>query len=279
MKSVVVSGSSTGIGAGTAKVLTERGIQVFGSVRQRADGERLRRELGDRFVPLYFDITDRPAIDAAAALVARELNGQTLHGLVNNAGIAVLGPLLYLAPDEFRRQLEVNLVGQLHVTQAFAPLLGAGGTLSGPPGRIVMMSSVGGRNGSPFMGPYNTSKFGLEGFSESLRRELMLFGVDVILIAPGMVATPIWDKAEALDPEQFAHTPYSTAIRIAKQVIEEGRRGLPPERIGAVVHTALTTTRPRTRYVVTPTRLRQLLVDTLPKRMVDRIVAKRLGWR
>jgi len=276
---VVISGTSSGIGAGVATVLTNRGLQVFGSVRQRADGERLRRELGPRFVPLFFDVTDRPAVDAAAALVARELHGQTLHGLVNNAGIAVLGPLLHLAPDEFRRQLEVNLVGQLHVTQAFAPLLGAGGTLSGPPGRIVMMSSVGGRNGSPFMGPYNTSKFGLEGFSESLRRELMLFGVDVVIIAPGMVATSIWDKVDALDPEQFAHTRYVPAMQIAKRVIAEGRRGLLPERIGEVVYTALTTARPKTRYVVTPTRLRQLLADALPKRMVDRIVAKRLGWR
>jgi NAD(P)-dependent dehydrogenase (short-subunit alcohol dehydrogenase family) len=279
MQSVVVTGTSTGIGAGTAKVLTERGLRVFGSVRQPADGERVRRELGERFVPLLFDVTDRPAIDAAAAFVARELDGQTLHGLVNNAGIAVLGPLIHLLPDEFRRQLEVNLVGQLHVTQAFAPLLGAGGASSGPPGRIVMMSSVGGRNASPFMGPYNTSKFGLEGFSESLRRELMLFGVDVIVIAPGPVATPIWDKADALDPEVLAHTRYVPAMRIARQVIAAGRCGLPAERIGEVVYAALTSSRPRTRYVVTPNRQQQFLVDALPKRMVDRIVAKRLGWR
>ena len=129
------------------------------------------------------------------------------------------------------------------------------------------------------MGPYNTSKFGLEGFSESLRRELMLFGVDVLIIAPGPVATPIWDKADALDPEVFAHTRYVPAMRIAKQVIDQGRRGLPPERIGEVVYTALTTARPRVRYVVTPTRVQQLVADALPKRIVDRIVARRLGWR
>lgn len=279
MRSVVISGSSTGIGAATAKVLIDRGMRVFGSVRRQADGERLRRDLGERFEPLHFDVTDRPAVDAAAALVRAKLAGQTLFGLVNNAGIAVLGPLLHLDPDDFRRQLEVNLVGQLHVTQAFAPMLGADTTLSGPPGRIVMMSSVAGRNASPFMGPYNTSKFGLEGFSECLRRELMLFGIDVVVIAPGPIATPIWDKAETFDPERLAHSPYASAIQIARSAIADGRRGLPPERIGEVVHTALTTPHPKTRYVVTPTRFVQFLTDTLPKRVVDRIVAKRLGWR
>ncbi len=279
MRSVVVTGASTGIGAATAKVLTSNGFRVFGSVRQSADGDRLRRELGERFVALSFDVTDRPAVDAAAELVGQALAGETLHGLVNNAGIAVLGPLLHLPPDEFRRQLEVNLVGQLHVTQAFAPLLGAGAQRIGTPGRIVMMSSVAGRNASPFMGPYCTSKFGLEGFSESLRRELMLFGIDVVIVAPGPIATPIWDKADALDPESLAHTPYVSALRIARQSIAEGRLGLPPERIGEVVHIALTTARPKTRYVVTPTKMVEWLTTVLPKRVLDRIVAKRLGWR
>ena len=278
MRSVVVTGASTGIGAATARVLTRRGCRVYGSVRQTADGERLRRELGEQFVPLHFDVTDRSAIEGSAAIVEQQLAGQALFGLVNNAGIAVVGPLIYLPVEAFRRQLEVNLVGQLHVTQAFAPLLGAGRQLSGPPGRIVMMSSVAGRNASPFMGPYNTSKFGLEGFSESLRRELMVFGIDVVIVAPGPIATPIWDKVDSIDPESFSHTPYAAALRIAKQSIAEGRRGLPPERVGEIVHTALTTARPKTRYVVTPTRFLQFLTDVLPRRTVDRITAKRLGW-
>jgi NAD(P)-dependent dehydrogenase (short-subunit alcohol dehydrogenase family) len=279
MRSVVITGVSTGIGAGTARVLASRGFRVFGSVRQPADAERLQRDLGGSFVPLYFDVTDRPAIDAAAAQVERALAGDTLVGLVNNAGVAVLGPLLHLPVAEFRRQLDVNLVGPLHVTQAFAPLLGARRPASGPRGRIVMMSSVGGRHASPFMGPYNTSKFGLEGLSEALRRELMVFGIDVIILAPGAVATPIWDKADALDPEVFADTVYAPAIRIAKGAIAEGRRGLPPEHVGEVVHWALTHPRPKTRYVVTPTRLRQFLVNVLPARTLDRLVARRLGWR
>lgn len=278
MQSVVVTGASTGIGAATARVLIGSGLRVFGSVRRGADGERLARELGERFVPLLFDVTDSAAVGAAAGRVSRELAGETLLGLVNNAGVAVLGPLLYLDPHELRRQLDVNVVGQLIVTQAFGPLLGADRTRRGAPGRIVMMSSVGGRNASPFMGPYNTSKFALEGLSESLRRELMIFGIDVIVIAPGAIATPIWDKADALDPAAFAHTPYVAAMTAAKQVIAHGRRGLPPERIGRTVLTALTARRPRVRYLVTPTPVQQAIGSLLPKRVVDRIVAKRLGW-
>jgi NAD(P)-dependent dehydrogenase (short-subunit alcohol dehydrogenase family) len=279
MRSVVVTGVSTGIGAATARVLTTHGMRVFGSVRQTADADRLARELGPLFVPLLFDVSDRAAVSAAADQVGRALDGLSLFGLVNNAGIAVPGPLLYLPVEDFRRQLEVNLVGPLIVTQAFAPLLGADRSRAGAPGRIVMMSSVGGRNGSPFLGAYNTSKFGLEGFSESLRRELMIFGIDVVIIAPGAVATPIWDKADALDPQTFAHTPYVPALTVAKQMIADGRLGFPPEKIGRAVLTALTTARPRTRYTVTPTPLRHFLMHALPKRAADRLIAKRLGLK
>src|SRR4051794_19203021 len=210
MRSVVVTGASTGIGYGAAKVLTERGFRVFGSVRSEADAGRLQAALGRDFSPLLFDVTDEAAVQASAARVRQALEGEPLFGLVNNAGIAVHGPLLYVPIEEFRQQLEVNLTGQLIVTQAFAPLLVAGGVAAGPmpaavrAGRIVMMSSIGGRNASPFIGPYNASKFALEGLSESLRRELMLFGIDVIIIAPGAVATPIWEKADRRDVERFA---------------------------------------------------------------------------
>src|ERR1700679_3236501 len=151
MKSVVVTGSSTGIGWGAAKVLIEHGFRVFGSVRKEADGARLKKEFGDSFVPLLFDVTATAAVNAAAEQVAAALGGETLAGLVNNAGIAIAGPLLYLKIDELRHQLEVNVIGQLIVTQAFAPLLGADTTRKGEPGRIVMISSVGGKNANPFM--------------------------------------------------------------------------------------------------------------------------------
>lgn len=278
MRTVVVTGASTGIGAATAKVLVRAGYRVFGSVRQPHDAARLARELGPAFAPLLFDVTDPAAIRAAADVVERALDGDTLLGLVNNAGVAVLGPLLYLDPDELRRQLEVNLIGQLLVTQVFAPMLGADRSRTGAPGRIVMMSSVAGRNASPFMGPYNASKFGLEGLSECLRRELMLFGIDVVVIAPGPIATPLWDKVDALDVTPLAETPYFSAVTRAKEAIALGRQGLPAERIGQTVLTALTAARPKTRYTVTPTPWQQRLTRILPKRVMDRLIAKRLGW-
>jgi NAD(P)-dependent dehydrogenase (short-subunit alcohol dehydrogenase family) len=279
MKSIVVTGASTGIGWGCVKVLVREGFHVFGSVRKASDGERLSREFGERFTPLVFDVTDEDAVAAGAGQVAAALANSTLFGLVNNAGIAVSGPLLYLAIDDFRHQFAVNLTGQLIVTQAFAPLLGADRARQGSPGRIVMMSSIAGRNGLPFLGAYASSKFALEGMSESLRRELMLFGVDVIVVAPGAIATPIWDKAEALDIASLASTPYGNALGVFKDyAVANGRRGLPPEAVGEAVKKALTVSRPRTRYTVTPDPLRTFLVNTLPKRVVDRIIARQLGF-
>jgi NAD(P)-dependent dehydrogenase (short-subunit alcohol dehydrogenase family) len=278
MLTVVITGVSTGIGRGTADVLLEHGFRVFGSVRKAADAERLTRELGPNFSALVFDVTDEAGVARAAAKVAAALNGATLSGLVNNAGIAVPGPLLELAIGDFRRQLEVNLTGQLIVTQVFAPLLGTDGSRSGDPGRIVMMSSVGGRSGSPFVGAYNTSKFGLEGLSESLRRELMIFGIDVIVVAPGAVATPIWDKADAVDFSRLDLTPYAASLKTVKDLmIAQGKAGFPAERIGRAVLTALTARRPRTRYTVTPEPFMYAMGQILPKRFLDRAIAKRLG--
>jgi len=261
-------------------VLIAKGFRVFGSVRKAADGERLRKEFGPNFVPLLFDVTDATAVAKGAEQVAAALNGEMLAGLVNNAGIAVAGPLLYLKLDEFRQQLEVNLTGQLIVTQAFAPLLGADRSRKGAPGRIVMISSVGGKNANPFMGPYCASKFGLEGMSESLRRELMIFGIDVIVVAPGAVATPIWDKADQIDPAQYANTPYQASLEtIKKYMLSVGKKGLKPEVLGEAVWQALTVAKPKTRYTVTPDALQEFLSKVLPKRTLDNIVAGRLGLK
>jgi NAD(P)-dependent dehydrogenase (short-subunit alcohol dehydrogenase family) len=278
MKTVVVTGASTGIGWGCVKVLTDNGYHVFGSVRNEAAATRLNAEFGNRCTPLLFDITDAAAVRRGADQVAAALGNGTLAGLVNNAGIAVAGPLLYLDIDELRHQLEVNVTGQLMVTQAFTPLLGAERSRVGQPGRIVMITSVGGRNANPFIEPYNASKFALEGLSESLRRELMIFGIDVVVVAPGAVATPIWDKAEQLDISRYANTPYASALdRVKGYMLELGRKGFPPEKIGEAVHRALTAKRPKVRYTVNPDPLQNLMVNTLPKRLVDRIIASRLG--
>lgn len=212
MRSVVITGTSTGIGWGTAKVLIANGFRVFGSVRKTSDAERLAAEFGARFVPLIFDVTDEAAVKAAAADVRTALAGEKLAGLVNNAGVAVAGPLLELPIEEFRRQIEINLVGVVITTKAFAPLVGTDPQLQGNPGRIINISSVGGRNAVPFLAPYAASKFALEGLSESLRRELLPFGIDVIIIGPSAVATPIWSKAEQIDVTPYLNTPYATPL-------------------------------------------------------------------
>lgn len=280
MQSVVVTGVSTGIGWGVTKVLIQKGFRVFGSVRKTQDAERLSREFGDQFVPLLFDVTDEGAVQAAAQQVREYLNGETLFGLVNNAGIAVPAPLIHQATDDFRHQLEINLVSVLIVTKAFVSLLGADRLLRGKPGRIVNISSVGGKNGGPFLGAYAASKHGLEGFSESLRRELMLYGIDVIIVGPGSVATPIWDKAEQADVSMYANTDYvEAARRVQNYMIADGRRGYPPEKVGEVVWQALTTAKPRVRYSVIPgSSFRRVIQMLLPRRMVDRIIARNLGF-
>jgi NAD(P)-dependent dehydrogenase (short-subunit alcohol dehydrogenase family) len=277
-KSVVITGASTGIGWASAKVLIAKGFHVFGSVRKQADADRLQAEFGEAFTPLIFDVTDEAAVAAGAKQVETALAGQTLAGLVNNAGVAFAGPLLHLPVEEFRQQLEVNLTGVVIATQAFAPLLGAESPVRKDPGRIVNISSVGGKNANPFMGPYCTTKFGLEGLSESLRRELMPFGVDVVIVAPGAVATPIWDKADSVDVTRYANTVYAPALaRMKAFMLSLGQSGLPPETIGEAVHTALTAPNPKTRYVVSPDPFQVFMTGVLPKRTLDRIVGKRLG--
>lgn len=281
MPSVVVTGASTGIGWGCVKVLTGKGFHVFGSVRKQADADRLSKEFGASFTPLMFDVTDPDAVNTGAKVVAAKLGTETLAGLVNNAGIASPGPLLHIALDDFKKQIEVNVTGQLIVTQAFAPLLGASpDRKAAKPGRIVMMSSVGGKTAMPFVGPYSASKFALEGLSEALRRELMLYGVDVIVIAPGAIATPIWDKADALDVSRYANTPYAKSLDgVKKYMLELGRKGFPPEKIGETVLTALTSPNPKVRYIVTPTPLQNWMTTHLPKRSVDNTIAGRLGLK
>jgi NAD(P)-dependent dehydrogenase (short-subunit alcohol dehydrogenase family) len=279
MRSVVITGASTGIGWASAKLLLDRGFRVFGSVRKQADADRLTSEFGANFTPLIFDVTDEAAVLAAAREVRAALNGEKLAGLVNNAGISVAGPALSVSVDDFRRQMDVNVIGPIIATQAFAPLLGADPSLKGTPGRIVMISSVAGKNGNPFASAYCASKHAVEGFAESLRRELMLFGIDVIIVAPGPVKTPIWSKGrEATDVSRYQNSPYLPAVEKAAAFIQQlESSGLPPEQIAALVFDALTLPDPKVRYHIAPDTMRHLLAAVLPKRTMDRIIAKRLG--
>lgn len=279
-RAIVVTGASTGIGRAAVVKAVAEGAHVFASVRKQADADSLKTEFGEAVTPLLFDVADEAAVRAGAAQVASALGNRKLYGLVNNAGIAVPGPLLHLETDDMRRQFEINLFGVHNVTRAFADVLGADESRTGKPGRIVMISSVGGQNGSPFVGPYSASKFALEGYSQSLRRELMLYGIDVIVIGPGAIATPIWDKAEQEDLKRFNNTKYAPMLeRVADYMLNQGKQGLPASDVGNLIWHCLSDPKPKTRYRI----LRNEFADvTMPRllgpRTVDRIIADRLGF-
>jgi NAD(P)-dependent dehydrogenase (short-subunit alcohol dehydrogenase family) len=281
-KDVVVTGVSTGIGWGSTKVLVSKGFRVFGSVRKPADADRLQREFGNAFVPLMMDITDGDAVHQAAQKVDSMIGDRNLVGLVNNAGAVVSGPLLYLRPSEYRRQLEVNMISPLVVIQAFAPLLGTDKKRQGPIGRILNISSTVAKVAIPLIGAYSSSKAGLEGMSDALRRELMLFGIDVVIIEPGTVNTAMYDKGEKEDLSEFKRTEYWEAVQnFQKFIVAEARNnGLSPERLGEAVHVALSTAKPKARYAVVPQRFKNwTLPRLLPVRMLDAAVAKQMGLK
>jgi NAD(P)-dependent dehydrogenase (short-subunit alcohol dehydrogenase family) len=276
MPDIVLTGASTGIGFAACQALIRRGFRVFGSVRKQADADRLKEQLGANYNPLIFDVTDPESVNEAATAVRQATGEQRLFGLVNNAGIAVAGPLAYLPLERFRLQIEVNLLGVHTVMQAFLPLLGTEPNRIGKPGRIVNISSVSGRLAVPFLGAYAASKFGLEGYSDSLRRELMLFGIKVIVIEPGAVVTPIWDKAEGIVVQQFPNTPYDRSLGLfAEQAMNEAKTGFPPEKVGELICRVLTTPRPRARYPIVPHRLVEWSIPRrLPTEFLDYCIAK-----
>jgi NAD(P)-dependent dehydrogenase (short-subunit alcohol dehydrogenase family) len=267
---VLITGASTGIGQATARHLKELGFDAVGAVRKDEDAERLGAA-GLRTVRL--DVTDSDSIAAARA----QLGDGPLFGLVNNAGIAVAAPIEFLPLDQLRHQLEINLVGQVAVTQRFLPPLRAGR------GRIVNVSSIGGRVALPLVGAYNMSKFGLEGMSDSLRRELRPQGVDVIVIEPGGVKTPIWQKGNELADDLQADMP-PEAQRLYGRMIEalreqtvkiQNERGIEAREVAEAIGTALTAKRPRARYLVgRDAKLRAPAAAVLPDRVMDRLVAR-----
>ena len=281
MKHVVVTGASTGIGRSCVEYLAARDFLVWGSVRKQADAGDLIQQFGDRFRPLIFDVTDENAIASSAARVREEIGNQCLAGLINNAGVAESGPLKDIPPDNVRTQLEVNVIGPLLVTQAFLPLLGAAKNAEGTPGRIVNMSSVSGKRAMPFLGPYAMSKFALEAQSDALRRELMLYGIDVVVIEPGPIVTPIWDKAAEIDVSAYAQSDYFPILQAFQSTtVEMGKQGLPPEEVAKTVYQALTLPRPRTRYVVMKNKwISSTLIALLPDRWLDGLIARRVGLK
>lgn len=278
-KTAVITGVSTGIGRASAKSLIDAGWRVFGSVRKEKDAADLRAAFGDRLTPLVFDVTDGQGVAAAATTVEKALGGRTLGGLVNNAGIALGGPIAHLPLDILDRQLDVNLYGPIRVIQAFLPMLGTDKRFEGPPGRIVNMSSIAGKIASPFMSPYAMSKHALEALSDSLRRELLMFGIDVVTIGPGAVRTPIWAKADEIDITPYEKTAYEPFLRRMLDGMKAyGDSGVEPQAVGDLVRIALTAQKPKTRYAILKNKLMMwTLPQMLPRRMVDRALAKRFG--
>jgi NAD(P)-dependent dehydrogenase (short-subunit alcohol dehydrogenase family) len=267
---VVVTGASSGIGAAIARELATRGFRVFGTVRRLEDGRALAAA---RVVPVILDVIDAASIGRARVEVERALAGTPLGGLVNNAGIPAAGPLELYPLEELRRVLEVNLVGAVAVTQAFLPLLKAAR------GRIVNISSVAGRGALPFMGPYAASKFALEAVSDSWRRELLPFGVRVIVIEPGNFRTRIWDKAAALDLSRYRGSAYEPVLeRFSRGAVRRGAQAPPPDRVARIVAQALVARRPPIRVVVSAHSWVDRLVLRIPDRLVDWLIARVL-WR
>ena len=276
-RSALITGSSTGIGRATALRLDRAGFQVFAGVRNRGDAEELEAAGSERLEPVIIDVTDEGTIEATRERI-EQVTGGRLDALVNNAGIVVAGPLETLEIDSLRRQLDVNVTGQVAVTQAFLPQIRAAR------GRIVLIASIGGRMALPYMSPYHASKFGLEAIGDSLRQEMKPFGVDVSIVEPGSIKTPFWGKGtdqiepmlQAMSPEQ-RHLYEPRALAAAEGARKAEERGIAPDRVAKAIEHALTSSRPKTRYLVGPdARVQAALHKLLPDRLLDRLVATQM---
>jgi len=273
---VVVTGASTGIGRACALRLDGLGLKVFAGVRSEPDAHSLAAVASSHLRPVQLDVTDPAQVDAAAETVRSDLDGTRFLGVVNNAGIAVSGPAELIPLDDWRRQFEVNVIGHVSVIQRFIPLLRE------HRGRLVNISSVGGRFSQPFVAPYVASKHAVEAISDALRIELRPWGIHVSLIEPGAVATPLWEKGRREGMAMFGFAPqrlmelYGRAIETMLVIAQrEGERGVPPQRVADAVVDALFNAHPRTRYVVgNDARAMLALRRLLPDRWRDEIVLR-----
>ena len=252
MKNILITGCSSGIGFATAKKFLRQGWRVFGSVRNETVAEQLSGSLGENFHPLVFDVTDFEKAEKAKNYVERHVGELGLNCLVNNAGTAVSGPLLHVDLSEFKHQFDVNVFGLLKVTQLFAPLLKANKAVGKKPGTIVNISSMSGLIARPFLGPYSASKFALESMTDTLRRELMVFGIKVIAIEPGPIQTPIWKKAVERHHE-YRNTVYGPVMEhFNEEIAEIERSALPVENVAKLIYKTVHSRHPKTRYRIVP---------------------------
>lgn len=277
MRSVLVTGASTGIGRATALRLDASGWRVFAGVRAAADADALREACSPRLSPLFLDVTDPAQIAAAAERIENEAEAR-LGGLVNNAGVAIPGPLETIPLEDFRRQLEVNLVAYVAMTQALLPFIRRA------EGRVVLVSSIGGRIAFPFAGAYHAAKFGTEAVGDVFRQELRPWGLKVSIVEPGSIDTPIWERGQRKATEIEAKAPrtdllYGNAIEKFRKVIQDtAERGIPPEKVAKAISHALESKRPRTRYLVgLDAKVQARLQPLIPTPLFDKIVARTLG--
>jgi NAD(P)-dependent dehydrogenase (short-subunit alcohol dehydrogenase family) len=274
---IVVTGVSTGIGYAIAEDLLKRGCTVFGSVRKPEEAAALQAKLGTKFFPLIFDVRDEKAVHEAAAKVAQQVGTEGIDILINNAGVAVFGPLQHLPVSEVAYQLDVNVLGVLRTTQAFLPLLGAKLPKREHPGKIINIGSVSGRVTSVFTAPYSMSKFALESMTDGLRRELMLsYGIDVISIQPGPILTPIWTKAKK-ETNRFQDTDYAPFLSKANDIIEQAeQRALPTSAVTNKIWEAIILAKPKTRYVIVKNAWMIKLLKYVPDRFLDNMMVKNM---
>lgn len=273
---MLVTGSSTGIGRATALRLDRDGWRVFAGVRRDEDAEALRVKASDRVVPVKLDVTDAAQIAAVADRIDEAVGESGLDGVVNNAGVAILGPLETIPLEDFRRQLEINLTAQVAVTQAMLA------SIRRARGRVVFVSSIGGRMALPFGGPYHAAKFGIEAVADCLRQELRPWRIAVSVIEPGSIDTPIWERGERIADEIAQRSPsprqelYGETIeRFRGAVRRTAERGIPPERVAAAICHALSASHPRTRYLVgIDARGQALATRLLPDRVMDTVIRR-----
>ncbi|MEP1095150.1 MAG: SDR family oxidoreductase [Cyclobacteriaceae bacterium] len=279
-KNILITGASTGIGYDLAKVFVGAGYTVFGSVRNQSDAARLREELGANFQALVFDVTNHKAVDEVAEKLSEKIGSEGLGGLINNAGIAVGGPFMDVDIEEFRYQFEVNVIGLVKVTQAFLPLLGARDVHGSLPGQIIQISSIAGKVAMPFLSPYVGSKHAVEGISQSLRRELQLYGIDVMVVGPGAIKTPIWNKGTSeAESEKYGNSAFSKSLEIfQRQFVGRAiKNAWTAEKLAKKIFNAFEKSKPKTRYSFVPQWFQNsFMPQLLPARTLDKLVRKNL---
>jgi short-subunit dehydrogenase len=276
MKSVVITGVSTGIGFAAAAELLNKGYKVFGSVRTESDANRLQRLWGTAFIPLIFDVRDDSAVRQSAGIVRDALQGETLTALINNAGIAHSGPIQFFSLDNMREQLEINVIALLRTTQVFLPLLGGITEKVASPGKVINISSVSGIITTPFMGPYCASKFAVESLSDVMRREFSVYGIKVVVVQPGPIKTEIWRKAKE-QVDEYPENIFSPLMANRSEIVDKrSKNALPVEQVAILLREIIENKKPRDRYLITPNKPMVQFARRLPIWLQDRLLIKML---